>query len=244
MKLKSNVLAIGVLVILFGGILLSGSLGWWQTESSKEAATFSEGEFAGMPNPADIRGSYTFGDVQANFGMPAEVLVQAFQVETADTAAFPVKDLETLYEDSTVEIGTASVRLFVALYTGLPYDLTVETTYLPDSAVQILQTRELTAEQSDYLAGHSVAMDALPTAEVAVETAPTTEEEVTDTFIKGKTTFAEVLSWGVTQEQIEAVLGLPMPVENLTVIKDFVVENGLDFETVKTELQAVVDQLP
>jgi dephospho-CoA kinase len=50
-----------------------------------------------------------------------------------------------------------------------------------------------------------------------------------------------VLSWGVTQEQIEAVLGLPMPAENLMVIKDFVLENGLDFETVKTELQVLVD---
>ena len=78
MKLKSNVLAIAVLAILFGGILLSSGLGWWQTESSKEAATFTEGEFAGMPNPADIRGSYTFGDVQANFGVPAEVAGASF----------------------------------------------------------------------------------------------------------------------------------------------------------------------
>ena len=152
-----------------------------------------------------------------------------------------MKELEAQYEDSAAEIGTASVRLFVALYTGLPYDLTVETSYLPESAVQILQTRGLTVEQSDYLANHSVSLDALPTAEAVVETAPAAEEEVADTFIKGKTTFAEVLSWGVTQEQIEAVLGLPMPSENLTVIKDFVVENGLDFETVKSELQAVVD---
>ena len=244
MKLKSNVLAIGVIVILFGGILLSNSLGWWQTESSKEAATFTEGEFAGMPNPTDIRGSYTFGDVQANFGVPAEVLAQAFRVDTTDAAAFPVKELEAQYENSAVEIGTSSVRLFVALYTGLPYDLTVETAFLPDSAVQILQTRELTAEQNDYLAAHSISLDVLPTTEVIVETAPVVADEETDTLIKGKTTFAEVLSWGVTQEQIEAVLTLPMPAENLTVIKDFVVENGLDFETVKTELQALVDQLP
>ena len=241
MKLKANILAISVVVLIFGGILLSSSMGWWLTESSKEAATFTEGEFAGLPNPADIRGSYSFGDVQANFGVPAEVLAQAFSVNTGDPAAFPVKDLEAQYEDSEVEIGTASVRLFVALYTGLPYDLTLETSFLPENAVQILQTRELTAEQNDYLANHTVALDALPVVEAVVEAAPVVEEEESDTFIKGKTTFAEVLSWGVTQEQIEAVLGLPMPAENLTVIKDFVLENGLDFETVKTELQALVD---
>jgi hypothetical protein len=241
MKLKANTLAISVVVLLFGGILLSSSMGWWLTESSKEAATFTEGEFAGLPNPADIRGSYSFGDVQANFGVPAEVLAQAFSLNTSDPAAFPVKDLEALYEDNDVEIGTASVRLFVALYTSLPYDLTLETSFLPESAVQILQTRELTAEQNDYLASHTVALDALPAMEALVETAPQVEEEESDTFIRGKTTFAEVLSWGVTQEQIEAVLGLPMPAENLMVIKDFVLENGLDFETVKTELQVLVD---
>ncbi len=241
MKLKANILAISVVVLLFGGILLSSSLGWWQTESSKEAATFTEGEFAGLPNPADIRGSYSFGDVQANFSVPAEMLAQAFNVNTGDAAAFPVKELEAQYEDSMVEIGTASVRLFVALYTGLPYDLTLETSFLPESAVQILQTRELTAEQNDYLSSHTVVLDALPAEEAVAETAPAVEAEESDTFIKGKTTFSEVLSWGITQEQIEAVLGLPMPAENLTIIKDFVLENGLDFETVKTELQALVE---
>lgn len=146
MKFKSNLLAKRVLVILFGGILLSHSLGWWQMESSKEAAVFTEGDFAGIPNPADIRGSYSFGDVEANFSVPADVLAWAFQVESGDAVALPVKDLETLCEESAVEIGTFSVRLFVAFYTGLPYDLTGESSYLPKSAVQILQTRELNRE--------------------------------------------------------------------------------------------------
>ena len=40
-----------------------------------------------------------------------------------DPAAYPVKKLETQFADSGYEIGTESVRLFVALYKGLPYDL-------------------------------------------------------------------------------------------------------------------------
>ena len=55
-------------------------MGWWQTESTKEAAVFTSGEFAGQANPADIRGSYTFGDVEKNFGIPAALLAQAFGV--------------------------------------------------------------------------------------------------------------------------------------------------------------------
>ena len=57
MTLTSKPLTAIILVFLFGGILFSSAMGWWQTESTKQAATFSEGEFAGLPNPADIRGS-------------------------------------------------------------------------------------------------------------------------------------------------------------------------------------------
>ena len=105
MTLTSKPLAIIVLVILFGGILFSSGMGWWQTESTKEAATFSEGEFAGLPNPADIRGSYTFGDVENNFDVPAAILAQAFGVSSDDPSTFGVKELETMYADQEVEIG-------------------------------------------------------------------------------------------------------------------------------------------
>ncbi|NCP86444.1 MAG: hypothetical protein CO094_02340 [Anaerolineae bacterium CG_4_9_14_3_um_filter_57_17] len=129
MILKSKMLAVVLVTFLFGGILISSAFGWWQTESTKQPATFSEGEFAGQANPADIRGSYTFGDISA-----------AFAVSNANPAAYPVKNLETIYADSPQEIGTGSVRLFVAFYTGLPFDLTTaETTYLPESAAQMLR---------------------------------------------------------------------------------------------------------
>ena len=139
MTLTSKPLATIVLVILFGGILFSNTMGWWQTESTKEAATFTEGDFAGLPNPADIRGSYTFGDVEKNFGVPAATLAQAFGVSSDDPSAFGVKDLETIYADQEYEIGTASVRFFVALYTGLPYEV-VGDIYLPKRAVEMLKS--------------------------------------------------------------------------------------------------------
>lgn len=245
MKLSSKLLAVIIVSILFGGILISNSVGWWQTESSKEAAIFTEGEFAGLPNPADIRGSYTFGDVEANFGVPAEVMAQAFQIEAEDAGAFPVKELEGQYETSTFEIGTASVRLFVAFYNGLPYDLTGESTYLPNSAVEILQTRALSPAQRSYLADHTVALTEVggQTTTPADAITESTVPEESGTLIKGKTTFTEVLSWGVSQQQIEEVLDMPMPAESLTVIKDFAMANGLDFETVKENLQALVDEV-
>ena len=240
MTLNSKSLAMILFVVLFGGIALSAALGWWQTESSKVAATYTEGEFAGQANPADIRGSYTFGDVEKNFGIPAALLAQAFNVQTDDPSTFATKELETIYAESALEVGTASVRLFVAFYNGLPFDLSTDI-YLPQSAADILHTRTLTPEQLAYLDTHIAPDPAAP----AVDSAPITEStpaaESTERLVKGKTTFQEVLDWGVSQSVIEQILGAPMP-NPLTTIKDFCTAQGLSFETVKAQLQAEVDK--
>ena len=247
MTLTSKPLAIIVLVILFGGILFSSAMGWWQTESSKLAVTFSEGEFAGMPNPADIRGSYTFGDVEKNFNVPAATLSQAFGVSSDDPSAFGVKELETIYAEQEFEIGTASVRLFVALYTGLPYEI-VGDLYLPKRAVEMLKSHaSLTPEQIAYLDAHAVIIAPANTAQGTAQpvSVPQTEEhtqaESSDRLLKGKTTFQEVLDWGVPQETIESILGGPIP-NPLTKVKDYCLEVGLSFEEVKLAIQAEIDK--
>ena len=241
MTLTSKPLAAIVLVVLFGGILFSSAMGWWQTESTKEAATFTEGEFAGFPNPADIRGSYTFGDVENNFGVPAKTLAQAFGVTTDDPATFGVKDLETIYADQEYEIGTASVRFFVALYTGLPYEI-VDDTYLPKRAVEMLKSHaNLTADQIAYLDAHAVILEDMPAPATVTEEHSETES-TEDRTIKGKTTFQEVLDWGVSQDAIESILGGPMP-NPLTKVKDYCLEVGLNFEEVKPAIQAEIDKV-
>lgn len=249
MKLTSKPLAVILLVILFGSIGVTTALGWWSTESSKQAATFTEGEFAGQPNPADIRGSYTFGDIEKNFDVPAADLAIAFGLpEGSDAAAYSVKSLEEVYAnlEGGIEVGTSSVRLFTAFYTGLPFDLTDEI-YLPRPAVDLLKAKAtLTADQLAYLDAHVVD---LPTVLPVVEgtPAPVVEEthvvDATDRTLKGKTTFGEVLDWGVSKEVIETILGTPMP-DRLIKVKDYCTEKGLDFETIKTNLQVEIDKLP
>jgi len=269
MTLTSKPLAAIVVVILFGGIFFSSAMGWWQTESTKEAAKITAGEFAGQANPADIRGSYTFGDVDKNFGIPPAVLAEAFGVKDSDLAAFSVKSLEGMYTGSAQEIGTASVRMFVAFYKGMPYDLSTDT-YLPESAATILRARNLTSEQAAYLAKHTVpnlgaapapsAPQAAPQATQAPSTqstpqatkapsaqstpkAETPAASSTDRTIKGATTFADVLGWGVSQATIEKVLGTSMPAAQVTKIKDYCTEKGLNFETIRPALQAEVDKV-
>ena len=124
--LTSKSLGAIIFVILFGGVAFTTAMGWWQTESSKKPATFSTGEFAGQYDPADIRGSYTFGNIETSFDIPSTVLAQAFDIQTDDPSIFSVKDLEEIYAGSEFEIGTASVRLFVAFYKNLPFDLSTD----------------------------------------------------------------------------------------------------------------------
>ncbi len=255
MTLTSKPLAAIVLVILFGGILFTTAMGWWQTESTKQPAKFITGEFSGQANPADIRGSYTFGDVENNFGIPAATLAQAFGVTDADPAAFPVKNLETIYAESELEVGTASVRLFVAFHKNLPFDLS-DDIYLPESAAELLKGQNLTPEQAAYLENHTILVSAAgsdspqpastPAADSPSAPAPAAEATHTtdesDRTIKGKTTFGEILAWGVPRETVEAIIGGPLPAPSITP-KDYCLEKGLSFEDIKTQLQAEVDKV-
>jgi len=250
MSITSKPLAVIVLVMLFGGILFSSAMGWWATESSKVPVAFSEGEFAGQANPADIRGSYTFGDIANSFDVTPDILAQAFGISEGDPAAFAVKEIETIYADSGYEIGTNSVRLFVAFYSGLPFDTTGQEIYLPQSAMDILKARDnLTAEQVAYIEQYTAILGesapateiqpAVGTAPVASESPATTSEEY---LVKGKTTFGELLTWGVPQEVIEQLIGAPMPDPAMT-LKDCASANGLNFETLKPAVQVEVDKV-
>ncbi len=248
MTLTSKPLAVIVLVVIFGGILFSSAMGWWATASTKVPVTFTEGEFAGQANPADIRGSYTFGDIAKSFDITPDVLAQAFDITGGDPAVFAVKELEALYLNSGFEIGTNSIRLFVAYYVGLPFDTTGQEIYLPQSATDILLAKgNLTPGQIAYLELYTVKLgDSMPVEQPATETTPvpeatssTTSEEYT---VKGKTTFGELVTWGVPQAVLEELIGAPMPDPTMTV-KDYASANGLSFETLKPALQAEVDKI-
>ena len=250
MTINSKPLALIILVTIFGGILFSSAMGWWATTSTKEPAKFTDGDYAGQANPADIRGSYTFGDISKSFDVTPEILAQAFGITESDPAAFAVKELETIYLDSGFEIGTASIRLFVAFYTGLPFETTGQEIYLPQSATEILLAKgNLSPEQIAYLEQYTVTLgESAPVTEPqpAVETTPapeathtTTSEEYT---VKGKTTFGELITWGVPQDVIESLINAPMPDPAMTV-KDYASANGLSFETLKPALQAEVDKV-
>lgn len=250
MKMSSKLLAAIVVAILFGGILFSSGMGWWKTESTKVPVAFSEGEWEGQYNPADIRGSYSFGEISKLFEIPLETLGEAFQInQGTELEAYQLKSLEEFYAGMPVEIGTSSVRLFVALYKGLPFELT-ENIYLLPQAVAILQQQGvLTEEQNAYLASHTADVSAVPAtlpvenlAATTVATVAASDQTASGQIIKGSTTFQDLLDWGVAQSDIEAILGEPMP-GAAVVIKDYATQKGLEFSVLKNPLQELLDNL-
>jgi len=239
-KVGSRIIAPVVAATFIIGIGLSMAFNLWRTESTKVPARYVTGDFEGRYNPADIRGSYTFGDIETAFAVPAGVLAKAYGIQGADDpAAFPVKNLEEMYGETPDggEIGTDSVRLFVALYTGLPYTPQVSTR-LPSPALAVLQ-ENVSAADLEALKAISVQLSQVRVAET--DPAEIGEHDDDEIAVKGKTTFDDLLRWGLTQQEIEQVIGLPMGSRGGTV-RDFLTAEGLEFSGYKTKLQELLDK--
>ena len=90
MKLNSWALGIIVVVLIFGGIGLTMAFNLWQTEGSRNPARYNTGEYAGEANPADIRGSYSFQDINDTWDVPVGTLAGAFGLSGLDSLTHAV----------------------------------------------------------------------------------------------------------------------------------------------------------
>lgn len=229
MKLRPIHLGILVLAVLFGGIYASDVLGIWRTESSKVPVKIQEGEFAGASDPADIRGSYTFGDIAQSYPISVDVLAEAFQVDE-DPEAFQLKLLEEMYpSEGEVEMGTSSVRFFVARYTGLPYEATGEEALFPRAVDMLKEEDKITEEEAREIPLFS---DEFSPETVELEEAP--EEEPVEPLVNGNTTVADLFASGLKEEEIIAVIGTFESKGEK--VRDVCQKNGIQFSTVKTVL--------
>ena len=156
MKIKPQI-AIGITLAIFVlGIISTSVTGLWTTTSTKTPDKLNEPAYSDSYDPADIRGSYTFFEISNLYSVPLEDLATAFGVDAAGATSFKSKDLESIYAESEYEIGTNSIKMFVAFYLGLPFD-TAEETYLPNAAAMILTEKgNMTQEQRDYLKSHTI----------------------------------------------------------------------------------------
>jgi hypothetical protein len=72
-------------------------------------------------------------------------------------------------------------------------------------------------------------------------TPSSTEHIVPEKTVTGQTTFQDLLDWGVPEETIQGIIGGDLPALG-TKVKDYVTQQGIQFSTIKTALQAEVDK--
>jgi hypothetical protein len=238
MKISNLILAIAMSLIFILGIFVSDYLGYWQTESIKVPQKISEGEFEGSYNPADIRGSYSFGDISNSFDIEVETLTKAYNLSdiVEDPNSFKLNQLEEYYVfDEDIELGTGSVKYFVSLYTGIPYES--DDDMLPTTAVDILyEEGKITEEMYNELKEISIDIsEYLITENITTEETQQENDEDSEYVIKSTTTVLEVVRWGLSIEELEELIGAGELSEN-DVIREVCLDNGVSFSEVKEKI--------
>lgn len=242
--MKTNILTVGLItaVVFFGGIGVSMATGLWSTTSDKTPAKIKEGYAAGSYNPEDIRGSYTFQEIATLFDIDLNILYQAFNIpKNTDGTKIKSKDVKTLYESASAEIGNESIQIFVALYQNLPIDL--DDTVIPKNAAKLIlqKNNQLSDEQKTYLQTHTIDLDKVSQNKESIfNNLASNSSEESDALINGSTTFQKALDAGITKKEIEKIINASMPPSNLT-IRDYCMENGLSFSSVKDQLNKLIE---
>ena len=244
MKIKIKYITPVILGFFVAGIAGTIVFNIWSSEQIKEPAKIASGEFKGENDPTDIRGSFTLEDINKAFNIPVEDLAKAFGFgDSPNPEAIKAKDIEETYGSvEGGELGTDSVRMFVAYYLGLPFS-TTEDSLITKQAIAILKAKgKITEEQLKGLEEISIDLATLKPA--STEMAPAVDESHEEAqealAIKGNTTFEDLLNAGATKEEIENILGIPMGRSGDS-IRDYVAEKDLEFSEFKLKLQELVD---
>ena len=249
MTIHARTAAIILIAILLAGVIFLRITGLWVTESQKVPQKIVLGDNEEVSDPADIRGSYTFADIEQYFEIPARLLAQAFTLDVLekDPQLYTAKNVDEHFEGIEGlpgDIGTDAVRTFVALFLHIPY-VSEEDTILPSTAVDILVSEaQIDSEVAQRLRETSYLVpseESTPSSSDAVESPVTTQSEETY-LIQGKTTFADLIDQGLTVAQIEQVLNEKIDDVDQKV-KDFAEERDKEFSVYKTPFQDLIDSL-
>lgn len=159
-----------------------------------------------------IKGWMTLEQITSTYDVPLSEILAQFDLPPDTPASTPIKDLES------DEFSVTNLRGWLQN-----------------------QVEPIPTATSVALTQPPTAIPTLITTVAAITPLPTEHIEAEQT-ITGKTTFQEVLDWGVNPEVIKQIIGSDLPSLG-TVIKDFVTQNGIQFSTVKTDLQNEVDKI-
>jgi hypothetical protein len=216
MRINPYVYGIFVLILFFGVILGFQAAGIW----SVSGKLTTSGEQV-QPSAADvntIKGWMTLEQITTTFNVPLPDLLTEFDLPSDTPPTTAIKDLESdLFSVTNLRTWLKS-RMNPA---ALPQT---------ESTPLAIPTQQVTAT---------------PTPDVPTQPSATpapTEHAALPKTVTGKTTFQELLDWGVSKETVQKIIGADLPATS-TLIKDYVTGKGLAFPTIKTLLQAEVDKI-
>jgi len=214
MRINPFLYGVFVLAVFMGTILGFQAAGIW----SVSGKITSSGE-AVLPVASDvnsIKGWMTLEQISTAFNVPVDEILAQFELPADTAPSTAMKDLETEIFSVT------NLRAWLQSRAGSAPVESETPTSIPQS----------TAIPVETIAPALVEPTATP--------APTEHITAAKT-VTGKTTFQELLDWGVSEETIRQIIGGELPALSI-VVKDYVTGNGLEFSSIKTALQAEVDK--
>lgn len=212
MRINPIIYGIIVLTVFLGTILGFQAAGVWSISGKVTA----EGESV-QPSAADvntIKGWMTLEQITTVYQVNLGDLLQQFELPADTPPTTAIKDLESEIFEVT------SLREWLLSQMGAAAESPTEN----NLAAPILLTPTVQPVVAETI---------VPAA---------TEHVAPANTITGKTTFQELLDWGVSKEAIQQVIGGELPPMS-SIIKDYVTGKGLEFSSMKTSLQAEVDQV-
>jgi hypothetical protein len=218
--MRINPILYGVLVIgVFLGVIFGlRSQGIWSVSGKADAQ--GNRIAPASDDPQTIKGWMTLGEIAAAYQAPLEEIIRQFELPAGTLPETAIKDLES----ETFSVSGLREWLAGRLEGGA----------LPPPAVVVTPRAEVLVDPA-----------ALPTPSPALPLEGVSgEEEHTppERRVNARTTFQDLLDWGLSVEAIEQIIGAQMP-DPGTVVKDYVTTSGGEFAGVKTALQTAVDQI-
>jgi hypothetical protein len=210
--MRINPIIYGVIVVFVFYGIILGFQAAGVWSTSGKVAASGEAIQPSADDVNTIKGWMTLDQITTTFNVPLADLLEQFDLPAGTPAATAIKDLES--------------DLF---------SVTTLRTWLQS------RSQPVEAPQTNT-AAPAPAQTATQTPDTASAVNPAATEHITaDKTVTGKTTFQEVFDWGVSTEAIQKIIGNDLPAPS-TVIKDFITGKGLEFPTIKSQLQAEVDK--
>lgn len=227
MKINPILYGVIVTVVFFGIIGGFQAAGFWSTSGKTNA----DGQ-AIQPAADDvnsIKGWMTLDQITTAYAVPLDELLAVFNLPADTDPQTAIKDLET-DTFSVTELRTWLLNRSSQPASNVSGGVSVPTLDISDP--------------TDTNTGEVPSPTLEPTLEPVAEQPTTTPTEHVAEIgtITGKTTYQELIEWGLPQSTIEEIIGGPMPDGGIA-IKDDAVARGMAFSDVKTALQTALDQI-